>query len=146
VAAAVALRFLQTNVSEMVDHKSAVESETFRGLLTYMLAGRGASGVHADVAGSPHIPQKRSRQELLDETSNHTAKTTSIDVTPSSSDEVLGARGQDSVEGHHKLSQDRFRQRTEVFESLLTFLPPNAREPSANLVDMIDWYEESIHD
>jgi hypothetical protein len=133
----------------MVDHKSATESETFRGLLTYMLAGRGPSGVvHADAVSSPHrIPQKRSRQELLDDTSlSNPVKTASIGVTSSSSAEDLRAGGRDSAEGRHRLSQERFRQRTEVFESLLTFFPPDAREPSANLVDMINWYEESIHD
>jgi hypothetical protein len=35
-----------------------------------------------------------------------------------------------------------FRARREAFEKLMVFLPPEAREPSADLVEVINWYEE----
>jgi muskelin len=36
--------------------------------------------------------------------------------------------------------------RTRVFESLLEFYPADSKEPTPNLVDVIDWYVESAHE
>ena len=45
-----------------------------------------------------------------------------------------------------KATSEALDGRTRVFEALLSFYPTEAKEPASNLVDMIDWYEESNHD
>src|SRR6266581_1882665 len=37
---------------------------------------------------------------------------------------------------------ETFRARREVFEKLMVFFSPEAKEPSADLVGVINWYEE----
>ena len=40
------------------------------------------------------------------------------------------------------VNAETFKARREVFERLMEFFPKEAKEPSADLVEMIDWYEE----
>jgi hypothetical protein len=40
------------------------------------------------------------------------------------------------------VSPETFKARREVFQRLMEFFPEEAKEPSADLVEMIDWYEE----
>jgi hypothetical protein len=40
------------------------------------------------------------------------------------------------------VNAETFKARREVFERLMEFFPKEAKEPSADLVEMINWYEE----
>ena len=40
------------------------------------------------------------------------------------------------------VSPETFRARREVFQQLMEFFPQEAKEPSADLVEVIDWFEE----
>ena len=40
------------------------------------------------------------------------------------------------------VSAEKFKARREVFQRLMEFFPKEAKEPSADLVEMINWYEE----
>ena len=40
------------------------------------------------------------------------------------------------------VSPEMFRARREVFQQLMEFFPQEAKEPSADLAEVIDWYEE----
>jgi muskelin len=40
------------------------------------------------------------------------------------------------------VTPERFRARREVFQQLMEFFPQEAKEPSADLAEVIDWYEE----
>jgi hypothetical protein len=40
------------------------------------------------------------------------------------------------------VNPETFKARREVFERLMEFFPEEAKEPSADLVEMINWYEE----
>jgi muskelin len=40
------------------------------------------------------------------------------------------------------VDSEKFKARREVFQRLMEFFPKEAKEPSSDLVEMIDWYEE----
>jgi len=40
------------------------------------------------------------------------------------------------------VSPETFKARREVFQQLMEFCPKEAKEPSADLVEVINWYEE----
>jgi len=40
------------------------------------------------------------------------------------------------------VTPETFRARGEVFQQLMEFFPQEAKEPPADLVEVIDWYEE----
>ena len=40
------------------------------------------------------------------------------------------------------VNPETYKARREVFERVMEFFPKEAKEPSADLVDMINWYEE----
>ena len=44
------------------------------------------------------------------------------------------------------VSPETFRERREVFQQLMEFFPQEAKEPSAELMEVIDWYEEGVVD
>ncbi|THU94177.1 hypothetical protein K435DRAFT_966971 [Dendrothele bispora CBS 962.96] len=53
----------------------------------------------------------------------------------------IGDHSSSSDRHHHKpLTQKRFEQRNEVFESLLEFVAEEAKQPDRNLLDFIDWF------
>lgn len=120
-----ALRFLQTEVAEVVDHACPTESNTFRELLAHLLSGQ------------INVPSR----------STGDATATMVIVSSPHTDLTKDSQGESSgVSGDDRLSQEIFEQRTEVFERLLAFFPPDATEPKSDLIDLIDWCEESIHD
>ena len=46
--------------------------------------------------------------------------------------------------GRSPALQDSHRTRIKVFESLLELYPDDAKQPSSDLVDMVDWYEQNV--
>ncbi|VDC07695.1 unnamed protein product [Peniophora sp. CBMAI 1063] len=100
-----ALKFLQSQVAEVVDHNTP-ETDTFSNLLSLLLT----------------------RQQ---QSSTPSADMSSMSQTRSDLTDVI--------------SQDRRLARVKVFEGLLELYPADAKQPSPNLVDMVDWYEQSAH-
>jgi hypothetical protein len=41
------------------------------------------------------------------------------------------------------VTPETYEARGEVFQQLMEFFPPEAKEPAAELAEVIDWYEES---
>ncbi|KAA1472915.1 hypothetical protein DENSPDRAFT_839309 [Dentipellis sp. KUC8613] len=119
VPAVQALKFLQTQVSEVVDHGSS-EAQTFRDLLSYLMSAQAR-------------PKKRTRDEVSED-----SNTTGAKEQEDEGEKPAGVKAE--------VPQEIFQQRTEVFEKLLKFFPPGEKEPESNLVDMVDWYEESVDD
>ncbi|KAJ7594503.1 Muskelin N-terminus-domain-containing protein [Mycena floridula] len=132
-----ALNFLQTEVSSVVDHEDPVEAEIFRSLLTHLLAP-GVSASHEDSDDSLP-PRKRSRPNTPEEAVE--VLKSSAEVSPfiaSISTESLQAKP-DPLEGtKDAVSSARFRQRNEVFESLLEFVPDTLKQPGGTLLDLVD--------
>ncbi|TFK67379.1 galactose oxidase [Pluteus cervinus] len=151
-----ALNFLQSDVASVVDHKDPVESDDFRSLLTHLLVPAAAIGRTktppplGDHEDSP--PRKRSRS-----TSPEDQWTSTLDEVECDSDgeedptkiefnspQTINARMlktiQDPLERDDGsgVSAERFDQRNEVFESLLTFVGDYAKEPTGSLLDMVD--------
>lgn len=152
-----ALHFLQTQVSEVVDHKDPKEGETFRSLLMHLLAlPPGAVPASTKPDEEEPSPRKRSRPNTPED--SWTNKLDDIDemseseaVSQPSSRTTLSVRAEilrsmeDPEERKLKegdtpneLSGERFEQRTAVFEALLDFVADEFKEPSGNLVDMVD--------
>ncbi|KZV66904.1 hypothetical protein PENSPDRAFT_74325 [Peniophora sp. CONT] len=96
-----ALKFLQSQVAEVVDHNTP-ETDTFSNLLSLLLTRQ----------------QQPSRPSPESSSSN-------------AADNDL---------------RDKHQTRIKVFESLLELYPADAKQPSPNLVDMVDWYEQSAHE
>ncbi|KAI0373966.1 hypothetical protein BV20DRAFT_936559 [Pilatotrama ljubarskyi] len=130
-----ALTFLQTRVSEVVNHSDPEEAKDFRSLLSAHLLSafpRAAaensspsrptteSGRGSTRADSPP-PRKRSRSN-----------------SPTAGDKSVIRWEKDPIEVDGSgPSPERFRQRTEMFERLMAFINEDAKQPDQNLVDMI---------
>ncbi|KAG6891567.1 hypothetical protein C0992_003594 [Termitomyces sp. T32_za158] len=188
-----ALSFLQTDVSDVVDHNNGTETETFRSLLTHLLSPCTLSPSPSPMASAPSLhtnansldsktvdeggggdvemkdetenedeypPRKRSRShspepERESDQDSWTDKLHEDDEPPTvpgtvnvqalleaedprekelcvSSAAPAAAAGKPT-----KLTAARFKQRNEVFESLLEFVSESAKQPSENLLDII---------
>lgn len=141
-----ALAFLQTEVSSVVDHSNAEEAEAFRNLLSHLLSlppGGTSSTTSAAVASdadedkdtpmrsSASTPLPPQDEEIID---TATAGQQSLETAVTyEEDPVEEAMGIDS-----RPSPARFRQRTQVFERLLTFVNAGAKQPEKNLLDSIN--------
>jgi hypothetical protein len=44
------------------------------------------------------------------------------------------------------VTPETYKARGEVFQQLMEFFPQEAKEPAADLADVIDWYEEGGRD
>jgi hypothetical protein len=160
-----ALRFLQTQVSAVVDHTNPEETSIFRALLGHLFSTPITTDGSATCASTPkeiatglleEPPKKRSRPNTPDE-----AWTSRLDdededeMLDSSTSAAVTSSGQkrrhavllmeeDPVEtalrdaSMKPLSPERFRQRTEVFESLLQFVGEDGKQPMGSLLDMVD--------
>ncbi|KAG1767395.1 Muskelin N-terminus-domain-containing protein [Suillus occidentalis] len=161
-----ALRFLQTQVSAVVDHTNPEETSVFRALLGHLFSTSIATDDgSAESASAPketttclleEPPKKRSRPNTPDE-----AWTSRLD--DEDEDEILDASTSAAVTSSGQkrrhavllmeedpeetalrdastkpLSPERFRQRTEVFESLLQFVGEDGKQPMGSLLDVVD--------
>ncbi|EIN11776.1 hypothetical protein PUNSTDRAFT_99027 [Punctularia strigosozonata HHB-11173 SS5] len=116
-----ALQFLQTQVSSVVDHGNAEEAESFRSLLSHLLAA----------PPSPPSPprstagRKRSRDDTIDQSTGEDEEM--ADVNNRATDAETA-----------KQERDRVKQRMDVFETLLEFVDASAKEPATELLDYMD--------
>lgn len=113
-----ALQFLRADVYAMVDHSDADEAGAFRALLAHLLAAPPSSPPPDTSDMAPSGEVNTSEADAIEEGDGSVTR--------------LGA----APEGGG-VSEDVFRQRTEVFEALLEFVNPEAREPRTDLLDLI---------
>ncbi|KAF9236343.1 Muskelin N-terminus-domain-containing protein [Melanogaster broomeanus] len=176
--AVTALRYLQTDVFEVVDHNNPEETSIFRSLLAHLLSPTTPTLID-DPSVTPRgavepaePPKKRSRPNTPDdawtsvidddgddeeEQQEISSSNLSAEHAPSFqlplSRSLAGAQkrnrtvlqmDEDPEEaifrdgGTKPLSAERFRQRTEVFESLLVFVGEDAKQPKGSLLDLVD--------
>jgi hypothetical protein len=162
-----ALKFLQNDVYTTVDHKNPQETNIFRSLLSHLLVPSTSptlpavrqpsrAGIHETDSESEENngpPKKRSRQSTPEElwTSKLDEDALMAEVGPSNcasqTDSVVLNMMEDPEEravrdGKSPLSAARFQQRTEVFESLLKFIGDEEKQPSGNLLDIMNGVEQ----
>ncbi|EGO00214.1 hypothetical protein SERLA73DRAFT_51827 [Serpula lacrymans var. lacrymans S7.3] len=163
-----ALRFLQTEVSAVVDHKSPKEASVFRSLLAHLLSPSVPLANPSEKDSSSHItvdessdaeapPKKRSRPNTpdeawtnqLDEDDISTGGATSSDSTGRPSSPAKQTRAvlcfdedPDEISRRADTSKpllaERFKQRTETFEGLLELIGDDAKQPDGSLLDLVD--------
>ena len=146
-----ALRYLQTEVSGVVDHTNPEETSVFRSLLAHLLSPS------ALISAREEPPKKRSRSNTPDDvwtnvidgddddTVQHTP-TESIPrcSTPAKRNRAVLQMDEDPEEtrmreeGKKAVSAERFSQRTDMFESLLAFVGEEVKQPKGSLLDLVD--------
>jgi muskelin len=158
-----ALHFLQTEVASVVDHTSTEEAAHFRSLLTHLLTPGSKTGPSILNGGSRRAghnhqegPRKRSRSEetwtsKLDDEEDATTDDHSFQsryeenlVADLISNIIEDPMEEDLRAGSESPAppSERFKQRTEVFESLLEFVDEQSKEPEGNLIDRVNKDEE----
>lgn len=138
-----ALAFLQTEVSSVVDHSNAEEAEAFRNLLSHLLSmppGGSSSMTPAEDLGEDRdTPMRSSAGTPLPYQDEEIAEATKAGQQ---STETAVTYEEDLVEAAMNVgcrpSPTRFRQRTQVFERLLTFVDADAKQPDKSLLDLIN--------
>jgi hypothetical protein len=162
-----ALNFLQTEVSSVVDHNDPQETEIFRSLLSHLLAPPPATDPSEALRSDVHFPtppRKRTRPNTPDESWTNRldedevmgdpATSVSADaIAPKTRNPVRvissqALRGMEDAEermsrndGGRPLPALRYEQRTRIFECLLEFVGEDSKQPSGNLVNMVDRQE-----
>jgi muskelin len=147
VPAIKALNFLQTDVSSVVDHGNREEEESFRALLSHLLAPSQIlqPEPQATLSVTLEPPRKRSRP-ITPEDDPMDDSDTITDEQPtvvSIGSETL-TQGIDPKEQTPSISADRFKQRNEVFENLLEYVSPDAKYPPGNLLDLVSLEMNSL--
>ena len=161
-----ALRYLQTEVSDVVDHTNPEETSVFRSLLAHLLVPSALLSVgepsipSKDVVEREEPPKKRSRPNTPDEVwtnvidgedddgqqlvSHTPPETIPRCSTPGKRSRTVLQMDEDPVEtrmreqGRKSVSAERFSQRTEMFESLLAFVGEEVKQPKGSLLDLVD--------
>lgn len=148
-----ALRYLQTEVSDVVDHTNPEETSVFRSLLAHLLTPS------ALISDPSEPPKKRSRPNTPDEVwtnvidgedddGQHGSHTPPESIprasTPGKRNRAVLQMDEDAVEtrmreeGKKAVSAERFSQRTEMFERLLVFVGEEVKQPQGSLLDLVD--------
>lgn len=161
--AVTALNFLQNDIFTTVDHNDQEETSIFRSLLAHLLVPSTSSALSTSHQSGSHKadeceesdapPKKRSRQstpqELLTsklDQDQMMSEAAPFNSAPHSNHNIVSME-EDPEErvlrgGKDPLTAARFKQRTEVFESLLRFIDDEAKQPPGNLLDKIERMEE----
>lgn len=143
-----ALVYLQSHVSEVVDHSIPEESQTFRKLMSHLLQGPPQASPNPDSAqegsgfDSPLWPGARSTFSPLPPS----AEEPSSDAVESSGSEhdsemlsvsqVIGPRQSSTMEEGRPSAL--YKQRYHLFRALCEFLPQDATEPEMDLLDCVE--------
>ncbi|KAL1710493.1 Muskelin N-terminus-domain-containing protein [Schizophyllum commune] len=141
------LAFLQGKLATVVDHSDREEAEQFRSLLTCILAPPSPDG-------EPPHKRFRADEEGDDGDSPAAEEDVPSDAGPSASisspaaassarttvsaEYMLGIPDPSEKAGSSGLPGRAFEQRTAVFESLLEFVDQEAKQPTGNLLDLVD--------
>jgi hypothetical protein len=160
-----ALTFLRTSVYPVVDQDDPGETESYRGLLSYLFTPSSpvmSSHPHlktpssaSDHEDSP--PRKRSRPNTPEDSEMTTPTDVEAPASPPAPGEAelakmkippfdvqLVRETEDPEERKEKdgpgaaVSQARFQQRNALFEALLEFVSEEAKQPSGSLVGALD--------
>jgi hypothetical protein len=151
-----ALTFLRTSVFPVVDPDDPEETESYRGLLSYLFTPNSpimSSHPHLKtpssvLEGSDHEdspPRKRSRPNTPEDT-EMTAPTEVEVPAPAAKippfDVQLVRESEDPEEREGKgatpVSAARFQQRNALFEALLEYVAEEAKQPSGSLLGALD--------
>ncbi|KAF9467401.1 Muskelin N-terminus-domain-containing protein [Collybia nuda] len=155
MSAVKALNFLQTEVSNVVDHSDPEEAESFRALLTHLLSPAPPSPPIAEPVPpktGPSPPRKWSRpttpggdwtDKLEDDNTDYAHLTGSVSVHALRDTEDPLERELRAGDPR-KLNEARFTQRNAVFESLLRFISEKDKQPCGSLLDMVDGDEGGL--
>ncbi|KIY47271.1 hypothetical protein FISHEDRAFT_45639 [Fistulina hepatica ATCC 64428] len=143
-----ALKYLQNEISSVVDHSDLQEAETFRSLLGFLLSPVVPKSPPAVPEPAPR-PQKRlwtsmSADEdiagdMPTETALETPHPQRASITVRDLLEVPDPLETRRSDAGSCMSADRFKQRTALFERLLEFVNEDAKEPLDSLVNIIDF-------
>lgn len=126
-----ALQYLQTEVSSVVNHTSEEESAAFQKLLTFLLNQpmspmKDAPSPLPPMNGASHV---HSDLDLENETGVNGANRGDRDVE-------MGSQGHGG--DIDKEQDDELRkQRLVCFDAILEFVDPKAKQPKADLVDLV---------
>lgn len=149
-----ALAFLQNDVSAVVNHDDPEEANVFRSLLSHLLAGPPITPLAPTdmpiIEPPRNIDSPTSTDSGSGEWTNtfhrdEDAEMDDLHAGSSFSETTIGMShlGNDDpyellLRGGKRLSDERFKQRTEVFESLLKFIDKAEVQPSESLLDVLD--------
>ena len=160
-----ALRYLQSEVSDVVDHTNPEETSVFRSLLAHLLSPSALISVgdpsisSGDAVEREEPPKKRSRPNTPDEVwtnvidgddddAQHPSPTPPESIprcsTPGKRNRAVLQMDEDAVEtrmreeGSKAVSAERFGQRTDMFERLLAFVGGEVKQPQGSLLDLVD--------
>ncbi|KAJ7693340.1 Muskelin N-terminus-domain-containing protein [Mycena rosella] len=147
-----ALHFLQTGVYSVVDHDDPEETESYHGLLSYLLAPSSPS-----MSSHPHLktqssnsehedspPRKRSRPNTPEDSEMSSPPAPEAPVPAAKIppfDVQLVRETEDPAEskgGAVPVSAARFQQRNALFESLMEFVSEDAKQPTGSLLSALD--------
>ena len=145
-----ALTFLQTRVAAVVNHADPEEAKVFRALLSAHLLAAPARPVLSPAPGSRASTPSSAPTAQAERADSPPPRKRSRPSSP-----ALGAAEEDALglgpvvrfdadpvevgegRGGSAPSPERYRQRTQMFERLLVFVDDGAKQPDANLVDML---------
>ncbi|KAH7889083.1 Muskelin N-terminus-domain-containing protein [Phlebopus sp. FC_14] len=160
-----ALRYLQVDVSDVVDHNNPEETNVFRSLLAHLVSPTSSMIIDDPPLESPrseHVPdepppKKRSRSNSPDEAWTSTIEEDDEDIASESSEALITSShphkrrhavflmDEDPEEatfrdggGTKPPSAERFKQRRDVFEGLLAFVSDDSKQPNGSLLDLVD--------
>ncbi|KAL6298386.1 Muskelin N-terminus-domain-containing protein [Sparassis latifolia] len=159
-----ALTFLQTEVSSVVNHADVEEAHQFQSLLSHLLTApprrvdttvtsgpvesrrdsepvrkRSRSDTLADSAVIPSITLAEGDQPMGDATVESTSTSGEAGVTISQPVVRLEVDpGERAGSGRSPPSPARFKQRTDVFETLLLYVNEDAKQPEKGLLELIN--------
>ncbi|KAI0829852.1 Muskelin N-terminus-domain-containing protein [Trametes gibbosa] len=133
-----ALTFLQTRVSEVVNHEDPQEAKDFRSLLSAHLL----SAFPRAMPKTAPVTEVETVIEVSTDTDRDDTPLPRKRSRPGSPEQGLKPIirwEEDPVEEGDGTapSPDRYRQRTEMFERLMAFINDGEKEPDQNLVDML---------
>uniref|UniRef100_D8QBS5 Muskelin N-terminal domain-containing protein n=1 Tax=Schizophyllum commune (strain H4-8 / FGSC 9210) TaxID=578458 RepID=D8QBS5_SCHCM len=142
------LAFLQSKLATVVDHSDREEAEQFRSLLTCILAPPSPDGEpphkrfraneEDDDGDSPAAEEDMPTDDGPSTSTASFAAAASPPRTTVSTEYMLGIPDPSEKAGSSGLPGRSFEQRTAVFESLLEFVDQEAKQPTGNLLDLVD--------
>lgn len=123
-----ALQYLQLEISTVVNHTNEEESAAFQRLLSNLLS-RPMSPTSPTVSGRLPLPHPST---AFDE-DGHSANGRGLDPDVEMGDELSATR----IPGAALVSPELHAQRLNAFNQLLTFIDPRAKQPKADIIDLV---------
>lgn len=114
-----ALQYLQQDVSTVVNHNDEEESAAFQRLLSFLLS-RPISPTSPCVPQLPLPHPTDARQEIINDTRN-----SDVEMTDAAATYVVVG------------TSELHKQRIAAFDYLLGFIDPRAKQPKADIMDLI---------